>query len=156
MSTARTVVQQRSSRDNAGVVLRVAVALCLVVDAAVHLHLARGYQQSAPSGIGAGNLFRIQAVFALGVAVWLAWRGGRAAFLAAFAVGVSAVAAVVLYRYVNVPAIGPLPAMYEPVWFAEKTLSAVAEGVAAAGALLALSLTTGRSSAPRHGGPTRN
>jgi hypothetical protein len=41
---------------------------------------------------------------------------------------------VVLYRYVNIPAFGPFPAMYEPVWFPEKTLSAVAE---AAGALLA-------------------
>ena len=40
-----------------------------------------------------------------------------------------AFAAVMLYRYVDIPAIGPLPAMYEPVWFFEKTLSAVAEGL---------------------------
>jgi hypothetical protein len=43
----------------------------------------------------------------------------------------SAFIAVLLYRYVNVPAIGPIPAMYEPVWFFEKSLSAVAEGLGA-------------------------
>ena len=49
--------------------------------------------------------------------------------------------AVLLYRYVNVPMLGPFPAMYEPVWFPDKTLSAVAEAVAAlvAGAAALLS-----------------
>lgn len=61
-----------------------------------------------------------------------------AALLAAFAVGLSALVAVVLSRYVSVPAWGPFPAMYEPVWFARKTLSAVAEAVAAGAAALAL------------------
>lgn len=58
--------------------------------------------------------------------------------MAAFGVGLSAVVAVVLYRYVDIPAVGPLPAMYEPVWFFEKSLSALAEAVAAAAALVAL------------------
>jgi hypothetical protein len=40
--------------------------------------------------------------------------------------------AVLLYRYVNVPMLGPFPAMYEPVWFPE----AVAALVAGAAALL--------------------
>lgn len=74
------------------------------------------------------------------VAVWVLWRGSRSALLAAFAVGFSAAVAVVLYRYVNVPALGLLPAMYEAVWFFEKALSAVFEGVAAAVALAALVL----------------
>jgi len=48
--------------------------------------------------------------------------------------------AVLLYRYVNVPMLGPFP-VYEPVWFPDKTLSAVAEAVAAlvAGAAALLS-----------------
>ena len=119
-------------------VLRAAIAVTLVVDTVVHLHLAPGYQQSAPSGIGAGNLFCIEAAAALMVAVWVVWRGSRAALLAAFAVGVSACVTVVLYRYVDVPALGPIPAMYEPVWFTEKSLSAVAEAVAAVGAAAGL------------------
>ena len=119
-------------------VLRVVVAAALVVDAVVHLRLAGGYQQSAPSGIGAGNLFRIEAAAAVVVALWVLLRGSRRALLAASVVGLSAVVAVVLYRYVNVPALGPVPAMYEPVWFFEKSLSAVAEAVAAVAALVAL------------------
>ena len=53
----------------------------------------------------------------------------------------SALGAVLLYRYVNVPMLGPFPAMYEPVWFPDKTLSAVTEAVAAlvAGAAALLS-----------------
>lgn len=119
-------------------VLRVVIAAALVVDAVVHLRLAAGYQQSAPGGIGAGTIFRIEAAAAVAVAAWLLWRGSRAAFLAAFFVGLSAVVAVVLYRYVDVPALGPLPAMYEPVWFFEKSLSAGAEAFAAVAALVAL------------------
>lgn len=128
----------RRARRVAPLSLRVVVAAALVVDAVVHLRLAGGYQQSAPSGIGAGNLFRIESAAALVVAAWVLWRGTRAALLAAFVVGLSAVVAVVLYRYVNVPALGPLPAMYEPVWFTEKSVSAVAEAVAAAAAVVAL------------------
>ncbi len=131
--------------------MRALIAVCLVVDAIVHVHLAAGYQQSAATGIGAGNLFRIEAVAAVVVAVWVLWRGSPASLLAAFAVGSSAVVAVVLYRYVNVPAVGPLPAMYEPVWFLEKSLSAVVEAVAALAALLALALGRRRP----HRSPTR-
>jgi len=47
--------------------------------------------------------------------------------------------AVLLYRYVNVPMLGPFPAMYEPVWFPE----AVAALVAGAAALLSGSLSSG-------------
>ncbi|WP_344257520.1 hypothetical protein [Terrabacter carboxydivorans] len=104
----------------------------------MHLRLASGYQQSAPSGIGAGNIFRIEAAAAIIMAAWVILRGSRRAFMGAFAVGLSAFVAVVLYRYVDIPAVGPLPAMYEPVWFFEKSLSALAEACAAAGALVAL------------------
>ena len=118
--------------------LRVVVAAALLVDAVVHLRLASGYQQAAPTGIGAGNLFRIQAAAAVIVAAWVILRGSRKALMGAFGVGLSAVVAVVLYRYVDIPALGPLPEMYEPVWFFEKSLSAVAEAIAATAALVAL------------------
>jgi hypothetical protein len=65
--------------------------------------------------------------------------GNRTAYAAAFLVAATALAAVLLYRYVDVPAIGPIPSMYEPLWFFQKSLSAVAEGagaVLAAGGLL--------------------
>jgi hypothetical protein len=141
----------------AGYVLRVLVAACLVVDAVVHLKLAHGYQQAQPGGIGEGTIFRIESVVALIAAVWVLVRGSRPAFGLAFLVGLSAVAAAVLYRYVNVPSFGPIPSMYEPVWFTKKTVSAVAEAAAAVLALVALvglgtpSASRGRRVANRDG-----
>lgn len=130
-------------------VLRVVITVALVVDAVVHLRLAGGYQQAAPTGIGAGNLFRIEAAAAIIVAGWVIARGSREAFMGAFGVGLSAVVAVVLYRYVDIPALGPLPGMYEPVWFVEKSLSAVAEAIAATAALVALVVSRSHHSRDR-------
>ena len=65
-------------------------------------------------------------------------RPGRLSSAAAFLVAVGALAAVLLYRYVDVPASGPIPSMYEPLWFPEKTLSTVAEAVATLAALTGL------------------
>lgn len=114
--------------------LRTMAILGLGIDAVVHLRLASDYQLAVPGGIGGGNVFRIEAVAALLAAVFLLVRASRTAYLVAFIVALSALAAVVLYRYVDVAQVGPLPAMYEPVWFFEKNLSAVAEAVAAAAA----------------------
>lgn len=52
----------------------------------------------------------------------------RLVWLVAGVVGFGGLAAVLLYRYVAVPGFGPVPGMYEPAWYAEKTLSAIAEG----------------------------
>jgi hypothetical protein len=116
--------------------LRVLVSAALAVDAIVHLRLASDYQLAAPGGIGQGNLFRIEAVVAIAVGLFVLFIGSRAAYVAAFLVTASALAAVLVYRYIDVPSIGPIPSMYEPLWFFQKSLSAVAEG---AGALLASS-----------------
>lgn len=127
--------------------LRIATALALAVDAVVHLQLAGTYDQAAPGGIGEGNLFRIEAVVALLAAVFVLVRGTRVSFLVALVAAGSAFVAVVVTRYVDLPAFGPFPAMYEPVWFGKKTLSAVAEGV---GSLLAVAglVLTARVSEP--------
>lgn len=124
--------------------LRALTFLGLLTDAVVHLHLASGYQQAAPQGVGGGTLFRVQALLALGAAVYVLVRGSRRAYTLAVVVALSALAAVVAYRYVDIPAFGPLPAMYEPVWFGEKSLSAVAEAVAVAAAAAGALLTPAR------------
>jgi hypothetical protein len=122
--------------------LSVLVLVGLVVDAVVHLHLAPGYQLAAPGGIWQGNLFRVEAAVALLTAAYVLLTGSRLAFTVAAVVCLSALAAVVVYRYVDVPAIGPVPSMYEPVWFFQKTLSAVAEGAAALVAVVAVAWST--------------
>jgi hypothetical protein len=110
------------------------VAAALVVDAVVHLRLASNYQLAFPDGIGGGTLFRVEAAVAILAAAYVLIRGSRASYALAFGVAASAFVAVVLSRYVELPAVGPIPSMYEPLWFFEKSLSAVAEG---AGAVLA-------------------
>lgn len=117
------------------VALRLLTALALFIDAGVHLFLAPGYQNTQPGTVSQGTLFLLEAAAALVAGVYVLVRGSRAAYAVALVVALSAFAAVMLYRYVDIPAIGPIPAMYDPVWFFSKSLSAAAEG---AGALLAL------------------
>ncbi|HEV2089179.1 MAG TPA: hypothetical protein VGR21_12775 [Cryptosporangiaceae bacterium] len=126
--------------------LQVITAAGLGVDAYLHLVLASDYV--GPGAISQGALFRVEAAVAAVAAVLVLLVRRRVVYLLAFLVAASALAAVVLYRYVDVGALGPLPNMYEPVWFFEKTLSAVAEAVAAVGAaaLLALAGTTAGAS----------
>ena len=113
----------------------------LVVDAIVHLDLASDFAQVKTSTISQADIFRIESVVALIVAAALLVRPRRSTAAAVFLVAASAAVAVVLYRYVDVGKIGPIPNMYDPYWApAGKWLSAVAEIVAAlaSGALLAL------------------
>ncbi|MHA7224324.1 hypothetical protein ACX80S_18770 [Arthrobacter sp. RHLT1-20] len=136
-------------------VLRVGVAAGLVVSAVVHVQLAPGYQQAAPGGLGQGTLFLIQAGAAALAAVFVLLKGSRAAFAAVAVVALSSLVAVILYRYVQVPAVGPLPSMYEPVWYAAKTITAVAEaaagGLAVAGYALLRKTRSGSGPAARGG-----
>lgn len=134
-STARSLSRRTLA---ALLVVRTLAAAGLLVDAAVHLHLAPGYQESAPQGIGAGALFILQAVTAVIVAAYVLVRGTPRSYAAALLVSGSALLAVVVYRYVNIPAIGPFPGMYEPVWFLEKSVSAVAEAVAGLAAVVGI------------------
>jgi hypothetical protein len=118
-----------------GLALRLLTAAALVVDAVVHFQMAGTYTYAGSGGwLNEGTLFRAEATVAILAALLVLTLGNRLAYAVALLVAASAFAAVMLYRYVDVPAIGPLPSMYEPIWYAQKTLSAVAEGI---GALLA-------------------
>lgn len=130
-------------------VLRAGAAAGLAVSAVIHLQLASGYQQAAPGGLGQGTLFLIQAGAAVLAAVFVLVKGSRAAFGAAAVVALSSLAAVILYRYVQVPAIGPLPSMYEPVWYAAKVATAVAEAAAGVLALAGYALLQKNRPGPR-------
>lgn len=123
------------TRGPVGLLLTVVAVLGLAYDAKAHLHLAPVYDAVGTS-ITQGGLFRVEAVAALIAAVALLVLDDRRVWLVAGLVGLLGVAAVVLYRYVQVPAFGPIPSMYEPVWFGEKTLSAYAEGLVAVAALV--------------------
>jgi plastocyanin len=122
----------------AGLVLRLLVAAGLAVDAYVHADLAPLYA-GIHASISQGDLFRIEAGVSAAAALIVLVVGRRTGFGLAFVVSASALGAILLYRYVNVGQLGPLPNMYEPSWFGEKTLAAVAEAAAvvlSAGGLL--------------------
>jgi hypothetical protein len=120
-------------------VLRWALALVaaagLAIDAYVHFHLARPYFAIKSSVLSQGALFRAEATVAVIAAVAVLLRPRRYTAAFAFVVAAAGTAAVLVYAYVDIGAFGPFPNMYDPRWFGEKTLSAIAEGVAALAAL---------------------
>ena len=132
--------QPSRRRDPAELAVRLGLVAMLAVDAVVHYRLAGAMDVAAPGGVGGGTLFRLQATAAVVAAIVLLVRGSRLAYAVAGLVALSAFGAVILYTYVDVPTLGPVPSMYDPTWYAEKTLSAVAEGLgvvlAAAGLVL--------------------
>jgi hypothetical protein len=109
-------------------VLRVLTVAALAISAYVHLHLAHLYTTLGDT-ITQGDLFRVQGVVAAAVAVWLLVTGQRLAWWAAGIVGAASFAAVMVYRYENIGAIGPIPNMHDASWqpSPDKMLSAVAE-----------------------------
>ena len=155
LSSTRPDATHRTRRTDAMIavlwLLRVLTAAALAVDAYVHADLAPSYDFTHAS-ISQGTLFRAEAA-AASLAALLVLVAGRRLLVWAFAflVAAAGITAVLLYRYVDVGAFGPFPDMYEPVWYAEKTRSAFAEGIgtvtALAGFLLAwrLKVLTGGS-----------
>lgn len=128
----------------APMILRVLTAAALGVDAVIHARLAPGYQSAAPDGIGEGNLFYIEAAAAAAAAIYVLVRPGKGAYLAALIIAAGGLGALLLYRYIDVPAFGPFPSMYEPVWFTEKTLTAIGQAIAMIAAATALRRTPAR------------
>ncbi len=120
-------------------ILRVVVTAGLAVDAYVHADLASRYDPIR-SSISQGNLFRVEAGVASLAALLVLLMARRETYAFALMVVASAFGAIMLYRYVNVGTLGPLPNMYEPIWFTEKTVAAVAEAVALLAALVGLAL----------------
>lgn len=119
------------------IVLRILVAAGLATDAVVHWKFAPEMGDGGPSGTIAGDdLFRIQAIVAALAAVLVLVWARKWTYAVAFLVAASAVGALLLYYYVDVGRLGPLQNMHEPVWYAEKTISLVGEGIAAVAALI--------------------
>jgi hypothetical protein len=129
-------------------VLRAVAVAGLGIDVWVHASLEPQY-----AGLGGtltqGRLFAAEAVVAGAIGLWLLLTGNRWAWVATFVVAASALGAVLLYRYVDVGALGPLPNMYEPTWYFRKTLSAYAEAAAALAAAIRIAQIWLRHLRPR-------
>lgn len=136
--------------------LIVIVVAGLAVDAYVHFDLASAFKNTKTSTLSQADLFRVEAIAAIIAAVVLLLRPRRYPAAFAFLVAASGVIAVVVYRYLDVGAFGPIPNMYDPYWEpAEKVASAVAEGAAAVAALalvVMFSRRTRNGAVPTRGG----
>jgi len=122
--------------------LSLITAAGLGVDAYVHWQLAPGFDTltgAASPHISQGQLFRLEAVLAvIAILVVLLLTRNRLGALVAFLISAGGLGAVLVYAFIDVGGFGPLPDMYDPIWYTEKTISAVAEAVAAVGALCLL------------------
>ncbi|MFE2463217.1 hypothetical protein [Streptomyces sp. NPDC059402] len=108
---------------------RVLAAAGLAVDAYVHAHLADRYDAVAAS-ISQGTLFRVEAALAaLAALLVLVWRRLPGDLFAAL-VAAGGLALLLVYRYVDIGELGPVPDMYEPVWYGEKEVTVLAQAVA--------------------------
>jgi hypothetical protein len=102
----------------------------LAIDSYTHFKTADNYDLNTTGTVNQGVLFRIEASIAIVAALLLIVRANM--LTAAFALLVSGggLALLLLYRYVAVGKIGPIPDMTEMVWYGQKTSSAVGEAVA--------------------------
>ena len=140
-SGAVVVTEQKSSFTLSRATRRtlaVMTAAGLGVDAYVHWHLAANFDTltgSASPHISQGELFRLEAALALIAMLLVLATRRRLAAAVAFLIAAGGLGALLLYSYIDVGGFGPVPDMYDPIWYTEKTVSAVAEAVAAVGAL---------------------
>lgn len=129
--------------------LRAITVAGLAVDAGVHLALAPTQPPAGPDGgLSQVTLFYAEAVVAVLVAILVLATGSRLAYAFAALVSASALGAVLLYRWVDVGPIGPLPDMYEPSWYPVKVVTTIAEAVALFAAASGVALARARAEAP--------
>ena len=127
--------------------IRIGLALIaaagLAIDAYVHFDLAAAYSGVRSSSLDQGELFRAEGAVAAVAAAAVLLRPRRYTAALAALVAAAGTAAVLVYAYVDVGAFGPVPDMYDPAWYPEKTLSAWAEAIAAIAALALLAVLHG-------------
>jgi hypothetical protein len=132
-----------------GPVVRAALAAVvvagLVLDAVLHLDLAARYGPVRTSVLSQADLFRAEAVVALLAALLLVVRPRRWTAVLAAVVAGSALAALLVYRYHDLGPLGPIPSLYEPVWYGRKAAAAIAEAAALLAAVLLVPVLSRRS-----------
>ncbi len=110
-------------------VMRGAAAAGLAVDAYVHLELAHRYSPIASSILSEGALFRIEAAAIFAALLVVFWRH-RAGDAFAWLTAAAGLAAILFYRYIDPGSLGPLPDMYEPIWFTSKVWALIGQAIA--------------------------
>ena len=136
-----TALRGRVARLGPQLPLRVLAVAALTVDAVIHAQLAHRYDLNVAGGLSQGNLFRIEAGVAVLTAGLILLTANRIAWAVVLFITASALAAVLLSTYFHIGQIGPVPDMYEPIWYPRKLIVGVAEAV---GIITALGGLVGR------------
>ncbi|MFD7917806.1 hypothetical protein ACFV3R_00975 [Streptomyces sp. NPDC059740] len=111
-----------------GAVARLLAAAGLAVDAWVHARLAEQYD-AVSAWVSQGTLFRLESALACLAAVLVLFWRRRLGDALAWLVAAGGLALLLVYRFVDVGSLGPVPDMYEPIWNSDKTLTVAAQGV---------------------------
>ena len=106
----------------------------LAVDAYIHMSLAGQYAGIAAT-LSQGQLFRMEAGAALIAIILLLLKPGRATAAFAALVAGGGTLALLVYYFINVGPIGPLPNMYDPLWYWQKVVTLIAQIIATAAAV---------------------
>lgn len=122
------------------ILLQAITAAGLAYDAKIHFKLAPAYDQIKSSTVSQGDLFRIEAWLAIAAAVLVLLVRKPVAALFAASVAGGGLVPLLVYRYYDIGAVGPLPAMYEPAWFPDKSHTAIAQAIATVAALILVAL----------------
>lgn len=136
--------------------LAVLAAAGLAIDAYVHLHVAHRYMPITTGTVNQGVLFQIEGALAIAAALWLVLRPNWLSALAGFLVAAGGATALLVYGFVNVGKIGPIPNMYDPEqywsWDQKFSLGGELGAAVAAAALVAVTLHARRAAAGRAAG----
>ena len=127
------------------IALIVIVVAGLTIDAYVHFNLASNYELIQTRTLSQADLFRIEGAVAIAAALLLLLRPRRYTAAIAAIVAGSALLVLLLYRYNDIGQLGPIPSMYEPIWYTKKTVAAYAEGAALIAAVALLSVLWAQS-----------
>ena len=147
MSAPLAPTSRRTDRTERALrVLGVLGALTLGYSAYLHFRIAAERPPLfADAQVTLSGLFVAQAVAATVVSLWVLVHRARLAWLAFGAVALGSLGALLLSVYVKIPSVGPFPTLYEPLWYADKVLAAVAAGLATLVALVALAASSPRA-----------
>jgi hypothetical protein len=126
----------------------------LGIDAYTHLDLAKLYSGNTTGTVNEGVLFQIEASLAIVAGLWLLVRPGILSVVFTLLITGGGAAALLVYRYVNVGKIGPIPNMWEPIWTTEKQWSLAGELIAFAAALVLLASAVAKRRTPDRFGST--
>ena len=158
-AVARIEGRQRDSvasrhGDLATRAIALGIVVTLAIDAYLHATSAALHDPRHAGFLTAGNFFRFETAVRALVALLVLIRPARWSLVAALAVAATGLGTVILYRYVNVGPIGPIPNLYEPSWHVPgKLASAFAGGIvvvlSAAGLALIARSRAMRAATPR-------